>query len=362
MYFELQVSGSSDLFCGKPLQIDLDQHGINSHQLRQSQPHHHRCMSLPGGVLKRIEKKDFINPGTAKGLLQPAPFYINGTLQHPVGNNECDRLFSKPERLHQASAYQRNGNNNSCINGGGGISGSNTVTSSFGSSKIQEDQLASQNQQHECGQCGKLFCSIFHLGRHVKIHSGEKAFLCSQCEQSFHRKDHLKTHEKTHQNSNEKAVFECERMECGKTYNSYASYMKHRKSHEIADASLGVGGGVGSGGMKQMLSSNGSMVDIKHKNNLTAATGSSTQQLGNDSIDTSPTMTTAPPVTSCSTGVITTNTSSSSAATTPSRRPHREQGEKRFQCMQCSKKFPTSKDLKRHDVVHTGRYMKHEYI
>merc|ERR1711981_1237110 len=39
---------------------------------------------------------------------------------------------------------------------------------------------------------------------------------------------------------------------------------------------------------------------------------------------------------------------------TPSRRSHREQGEKRFQCMQCSKKFPTSKDLKRHDVVHTG--------
>jgi len=28
--------------------------------------------------------------------------------------------------------------------------------------------------------------------------------------------------------------------------------------------------------------------------------------------------------------------------------------EKRFQCGQCSKRFPTSKDLKRHDVVHTG--------
>ena len=28
--------------------------------------------------------------------------------------------------------------------------------------------------------------------------------------------------------------------------------------------------------------------------------------------------------------------------------------EKRFQCGQCSKRFPTSKDLKRHEVVHTG--------
>jgi DNA-directed RNA polymerase subunit RPC12/RpoP len=32
----------------------------------------------------------------------------------------------------------------------------------------------------------------------------------------------------------------------------------------------------------------------------------------------------------------------------------RHPGEKRFQCGQCSKRFPTSKDLKRHDVVHTG--------
>ena len=50
----------------------------------------------------------------------------------------------------------------------------------------------------------------------------------------------------------------------------------------------------------------------------------------------------------------TTPSSASSAGSTPSKRPHKEQGEKRFQCLQCSKRFPTSKDLKRHDVVHTG--------
>ncbi len=44
--------------------------------------------------------------------------------------------------------------------------------------------------------------------------------------------------------------------------------------------------------------------------------------------------------------------STSGAGVTASSRAHN--GEKRFQCGQCSKRFPTSKDLKRHDVVHTG--------
>ena len=38
---------------------------------------------------------------------------------------------------------------------------------------------------------------------------------------------------------------------------------------------------------------------------------------------------------------------------TPSKQ-RKDQGEKRFACSQCPKRFPTSKDLKRHDVVHTG--------
>lgn len=46
-------------------------------------------------------------------------------------------------------------------------------------------------------------------------------------------------------------------------------------------------------------------------------------------------------------------TSSTSGAISPTD-VKRHQGEKKFQCSQCSKRFPTSKDLKRHDVVHTG--------
>ena len=296
-------------------------------------------------MVKTLEKKDLVPHGagcSTKGLLQ----IVNGQQLQKQQNscNECDRLFTRPERLRQHHAYKHNGNNNSGSNGGN----PNTI-SPTGVQVNEDQQIISQTaltQQHECGQCGKAFCSKVQLGRHVKIHSGEKAFLCSQCEQSFHRKDHLKTHEKTHQSiNNDKAFFECDRVECGKTYNSYSSYMKHRKTHEIAESSLA------GGGIKQTMTLTQTTVDVKYRHNSTGATPQSTLSVGS-SIQLKDTADNNTPMT------ITSSSSSSAglapATTTPSRRSHREQGEKRFQCMQCSKKFPTSKDLKRHDVVHTG--------
>lgn len=309
-------------------------------------------------MVKTLEKKDLIphdatTPDIKGKHVYGELVYINGQLQKQQHTcNECDRLFTRPERLRQHHAYKHTGNNNVGNNGSNTNSNGSTIspTTNLGGVQVNDDQqqIISQTltQQHECGQCGKAFCSKVQLGRHVKIHSGEKAFLCSQCEQSFHRKDHLKTHEKTHQGTNDKAFFECDRVECGKTYNSYSSYMKHRKTHEIAESSL-AGGGI-NGGIKQSMTL--TTVDVKYRHNSTGATHQTTLSVGSsiqlkDTADNTP-MT------------ITSSSSSSAgptlATTTPSRRSHREQGEKRFQCMQCSKKFPTSKDLKRHDVVHTG--------
>ena len=121
--------------------------------------------------------------------------------------------------------------------------------------------------------------------------------------------------------------------------------MKHRKTHEIAESSL-AGGGM-NGGLKQTMTIPQTAVDGRYRHNSTGVPPQTTLSVGSgiqlkDTTDNN-TMT------------VTTSSTNTPAATTPSRRSHREQGEKRFQCMQCSKKFPTSKDLKRHDVVHTGR-------
>ena len=136
--------------------------------------------------------------------------------------------------------------------------------------------------------------------------------------------------------------------------------MKHRKTHEIADSSLGGGGGGagggavshGNGGIKHTLTMTQTTVDLKYRNNPTitqALPVASSIQL-RDTADNST-------ITSTVTSSSPTCSANPPATTTPSRRSHREQGEKRFQCMQCSKKFPTSKDLKRHDVVHTGNLL-----
>ena len=102
--------------------------------------------------------------------------------------------------------------------------------------------------------------------------------------------------------------------------------MKHRKTHEVADSSLATGG----------TKSTILFTAVPHQRTLSVGSG---MQL-KEKLEIASTASSAGPT---------------AATNTPSRRSHREQGEKRFQCMQCSKKFPTSKDLKRHDVVHTGK-------
>ena len=285
---------------------------------------------------KILERKD--TPGTGcftKGLLQ---------ITNSEQSQSCDRLITRSERLRQQHAYKTNNCNDNSIGTHDNKTNSQTVSSLGVSHHINEDKNQIGNpdaiQHHECGQCGKAFCSKIQLGRHAKIHSGEKAFLCSQCEQTFHRKDHLKTHEKTHQTigSNERVFYECERVECGKTYNSYASFMKHRKTHEIVESSLAGGDILGNGKTAISLGQG----NAPHQRTLSVGSGIQyKERLDHSSIGAIGSPSAAAPT---------------AAANTPSRRSHREQGEKRFQCMQCSKKFPTSKDLKRHDVVHTGMY------
>nr|XP_002126914.1 zinc finger protein Xfin [Ciona intestinalis] len=49
-----------------------------------------------------------------------------------------------------------------------------------------------------CKFCSKLFVDQSKLGRHLRIHTEERPFVCQTCNKAFFRMDHLQRHEKMH--------------------------------------------------------------------------------------------------------------------------------------------------------------------
>jgi len=97
------------------------------------------------------------------------------------------------------------------------------------SSLIKHIRIHTGDKPYLCNfpNCGQKFSQVSNLIRHKRIHNGIKPFSCSFCQKTFTSSSNLKQHVSIHQNQFHRSKYVCIINDCKKSYLYICTLKKH---------------------------------------------------------------------------------------------------------------------------------------